>query len=79
VGTRFAWDTQRLGPHFSISPAEGYLAPQHDVKLNVTFHPGCVDADIRVQGLVCTVRRAWGWGRVPVSVQWVVAASRPRS
>ncbi len=64
VGTRFSWDSARLGPHFSISPAEGYLAPQQDVKLDVTFHPGGVDPDIRLQGLVCKVG---GWLRQPVT------------
>jgi hypothetical protein len=25
TGTRFTWDTRALGPHFAISPAEGFL------------------------------------------------------
>lgn len=58
VGTRFVWDTRLLGPHFSISPAEGFLAPHQDVKLDVSFHPAAVDPDIRVQGVRCKVEGA---------------------
>ncbi|EFJ42226.1 hypothetical protein VOLCADRAFT_67248 [Volvox carteri f. nagariensis] len=48
VGTKFAWDVRGLGPHFSIFPAEGFLAPGQDVKLDVAFHPTEVNPDIRV-------------------------------
>ncbi|KXZ49496.1 hypothetical protein GPECTOR_21g722 [Gonium pectorale] len=48
VGTKFAWDTKALGPHFSIFPADGFLAPGQDVKLDVTFHPTEVNPDVRV-------------------------------
>lgn len=48
VGTKFAWDTRALGPHFSIFPADGFLAPGQDVKLDVTFHPTEVNPDVRV-------------------------------
>ncbi len=42
VGTKFVWDAKALGPHFSVFPAEGFLAPGQDVKLDVTFHPAAV-------------------------------------
>lgn len=31
VGTKFIWDTRALGEHFSVFPAEGFLAP-HQVR-----------------------------------------------
>lgn len=49
VGTKFVWDTSALGPHFSVSPSDGFLAPSQDVKLDITFHPTGVHADIRVE------------------------------
>lgn len=49
VGTKFTWDLRALGPHFSIFPADGFLAPGQDVKLDVTFHPAEVNPDVRVE------------------------------
>lgn len=48
VGTKFSWDTAAFGPHFSVAPAEGFLAPGQDVKLEVTFVPRELSSDIRV-------------------------------
>eukprot|EP00879_Flechtneria_rotunda_P018040 GHRR01018909.1.p1 GENE.GHRR01018909.1~~GHRR01018909.1.p1 ORF type:complete len:542 (+),score=201.99 GHRR01018909.1:696-2321(+) len=53
VGSKFVWDTKPLAPNFSISPAEGFLAPGQDVKLEVSFHPTAVNPDIRVERLCC--------------------------
>ena len=49
VGTKYAFDTSPLAPHFSIFPASGFLAPNQDVKLEITFHPKGVSSDIRVE------------------------------
>lgn len=27
TGTKFKWDARALGPHFSVFPTEGFLAP----------------------------------------------------
>ncbi|WIA13448.1 hypothetical protein OEZ85_007028 [Tetradesmus obliquus] len=53
LGCRFAWDVRPLGQQFSISPADGFLAPGQDVKLEVAFHPTAVNADIRVERVHC--------------------------
>ncbi|KAK9824158.1 hypothetical protein WJX72_008157 [[Myrmecia] bisecta] len=55
VGTKYAWDSAALAPHFEIFPAEGFLAPAQDVKLDVTFHPRNVSRDIRVEKVRCKV------------------------
>ncbi len=47
VGTKFTWDKRALGANFSIFPSDGFLGPHQDVKLDVTFHPTAVGADIR--------------------------------
>eukprot|EP00798_Chlamydomonas_sp_ICE-L_P006741 gene6741-3411_t len=49
VGTKFVWNTAAMGPNFSVFPAEGFLAPRQDVKLDVAFHPTSVNQDIRVE------------------------------
>ena len=49
VGAKFAFDMKALAPHFSVFPGDGFLAPGQDVKLEVTFHPRSINADIRME------------------------------
>ena len=53
VPTQFRFDTARLGRHFSIAPASGFLSPQSDCALQVTFAPRSVGKDIRAEGIRC--------------------------
>jgi hydrocephalus-inducing protein len=55
VGTRFAWDSKKLGADFSIDPMEGFLAPGQDCKVEVAFHPTRLSADVRADGIECHV------------------------
>eukprot|EP00750_Incisomonas_marina_P001420 INCI1119.3.p1 GENE.INCI1119.3~~INCI1119.3.p1 ORF type:complete len:1768 (+),score=268.85 INCI1119.3:361-5304(+) len=55
VGARYSWNASAFGPHFSISPEEGYLGPHGDVTFDVAFHPAFVDSDIRNDRLRCAV------------------------
>ncbi|KAG2489301.1 hypothetical protein HYH03_012133 [Edaphochlamys debaryana] len=48
VGSKFVWDTKPLAGQFTIFPADGFLAPGQDVKLDVTFHPSAVNPDVRI-------------------------------
>jgi hydrocephalus-inducing protein len=41
-------------------PADGFLAPGQDVKLEVTFHPTAVNADIRVERIHCRLLNSAG-------------------
>jgi len=45
----FRLDKSRFEPDFSVSPLEGYLQPNEDVNLEVTFHPAAVNRDIRYE------------------------------
>ena len=47
LGTKFKWDNSSFGPDFSISPAEGFLAPHSGVVFEVMFHPTRVFDDFR--------------------------------
>ena len=42
-------DKAALAPHFSVSPLEGYLQPNEDMNIEVTFHPQQVNRDIRYE------------------------------
>lgn len=55
VGTKFSWNARAFGEHFSVFPAEGFLGPGQDVKLDVTFHPTSINPDIRVERVRLTV------------------------
>jgi hydrocephalus-inducing protein len=55
LGTKFKWDNSSFGPDFSISPAEGFLAPHSGVVFEVMFHPTRVFDDFRRDRLMCMV------------------------
>jgi hydrocephalus-inducing protein len=55
VGFKYSWQTQKLLPHMSLSPMNGYLAPGQHVKVQVTFHPRSAAADIRVDNVPCSI------------------------
>ena len=55
VGIRFRWDTSKFEPHFSISPAEGYISAGMDVALEIAFHPTNLNPDVRIDNLVCEI------------------------
>jgi len=55
VGTTFAFDVAAFGPHFTVFPSEGFVSPNQDVKLEVTFAPMALDPDIRVERIKCAV------------------------
>ena len=46
-----AWrfDKSLLQPDFSVSPLEGYLQPNEDTNIEITFHPASVNRDIRYE------------------------------
>jgi hydrocephalus-inducing protein len=55
VGFKFSWQTEKLAPHMSLAPANGFLAPGQHVKVNVTLQPKAECADIRVDDLQCHI------------------------
>eukprot|EP00898_Chlorokybus_atmophyticus_P005824 jgi/Chlat1/6242/Chrsp44S05765 len=55
VRTKFTWDVSSLAPHFSISPSDGYVVPNGDAVLEVSFHPSGPDPDIRVERVECRI------------------------
>ena len=55
VKANFAWDKNAFGKHFTISPSSGYINPNANLDLEVTFHPKVVDTDLRAK-VTCEVR-----------------------
>ena len=54
VKANFEWDTAHFSQNFTISPAKGYVNPNSNLDLEVTFHPKYVDASIS-QRVTCAV------------------------
>ena len=54
VKANFAWDTKNFSKNFTISPDKGYVNPNSNLDLEVTFHPKTVDPDLR-QKVTCEV------------------------
>ena len=54
VKANFAWDAKNFSRNFTISPAKGYVNPNSNLDLEVTFHPKSVDQDLR-QRVTCEV------------------------
>jgi len=42
-------DRSTIAPDFSVEPAEGYLQPNEDTNIEITFHPAAVNRDIRYE------------------------------
>ena len=51
----FKLDPSDLAPDFSVSPVKGFLQPNEDVNLAVTFHPAALNRDIRYERVPITV------------------------
>lgn len=54
VKANFEWDIQSSS-NFTISPAKGYVNPNSNLDLEVTFHPKNVDSSIS-QKFICNVQ-----------------------
>ena len=62
VKANFEWDASKFSQNFTISPARGYVNPNSNLDLEVTFHPKYVDASIS-QKVTCAVQ-----GGEPISL-----------
>lgn len=58
IGVGYKWDVYRFAPYrgyFSISPTEGFLAPNQSVMFLVEFAPTNLERDIRVENIQLSV------------------------
>lgn len=49
------WSEATFGPHFTISPVEGMIAPLVEAGMEAVFSPEGVDDDIRQEGALCMI------------------------
>lgn len=55
VKANFTWDKKAFGEHFNISPAQGFIGPNSNLDLEITFHPKVVDNSISAK-VTCAVQ-----------------------
>lgn len=48
VGTKYSLDVSALGAHFTAFPSSGFLAPNQQAQVEMTFQPKAINPDIRV-------------------------------
>ena len=54
VKANFTWDKTALGENFTISPISGFINPNSNLDLEITFHPKIVDNAINSK-VACSV------------------------
>jgi hydrocephalus-inducing protein len=56
VKAHFSWDSKIYGKNFTITPQSGYINPNSNLDLEITFHPTKADDDIRYNKVPCTIK-----------------------
>jgi len=56
VKADYRWDASAYKPHFTITPEAGYINPNSNLDLQVTFHPTVKDDDIRCNKIKCDIK-----------------------
>lgn len=59
VKAYYKWDSKQYSKNFTISPESGYINPNSNLDLEVTFHPSKAekaDSDIRYNKVPCVIK-----------------------
>lgn len=56
VKATFKWESKLYSKNFTINPESGYINPNSNLDLEVTFHPGKADPDIRYNKVPCVIK-----------------------
>jgi hypothetical protein len=56
VKAHFKWDSAKYSEHFTIQPESGYINPNSNLDLEVTFHPTKADLDVHLKKIPCTIK-----------------------
>jgi len=56
VKAHFRWESKIYSKHFTITPESGYINPNSNLDLEVTFHPKKADDDISYSQVPCHIR-----------------------
>jgi hydrocephalus-inducing protein len=55
VKASYAWDKSQFTQNFTVYPASGYINPNSNLDVEVTFHPKAVDSDCHTK-VTCEVK-----------------------
>jgi hydrocephalus-inducing protein len=47
VKAKYTWDAKAFGKNFTITPASGYVNPNANMDVEITFHPSTVDNNLQ--------------------------------
>jgi hydrocephalus-inducing protein len=56
VKAHFKWESKIYSKHFTIIPESGYINPNSNIDLDVTFHPSKADPDISYKKVPCAIK-----------------------
>ena len=56
VKAYYRWDSNAYKQYFTITPEHGYVNPNSNLDLEVTFHPKNVDPDIHCNKIKCEIK-----------------------
>jgi len=56
VKAHFKWDSKIYKQNFTIQPESGYINPNSNLDLEVTFHPSKSDLDLHYKRIPCTIK-----------------------
>lgn len=56
VKAHYRWDSKLYSKNFTITPESGYINPNSNLDLEVTFHPSKADPDIRYSKVPCHIK-----------------------
>lgn len=56
VKAYYKWESKQYSKNFTISPESGYINPNSNLDLEVTFHPSKADPDIRYSKVPCVIK-----------------------
>jgi hydrocephalus-inducing protein len=56
VKAHFKWESKIYSKHFTITPESGYINPNSNIDLDVTFHPSRADPDISYKKVPCVIK-----------------------
>lgn len=56
VKAYYKWDSNAYKKYFTINPDSGYIPPNSNLDLEVTFHPTQANDDIRINKVKCDIK-----------------------
>lgn len=52
----FKWDNKSYKQNFTIAPEQGFIPPNSNLDLEITFHPQKSDLDLHIKSIPCAIK-----------------------